>query len=126
MKITLDGTFCDAIYYTTDGTVPSDDFNEVHCTRSSEYVNGTTLTVQAFATAPNEYKVGREPLVHHTASGGNADDFAPAAGAVAANTTVTIATTTPGAAIYFTVDGTAPNLRSPEYSQPISLSRRRQ
>lgn len=46
----------------------------------------------------------------------------PAAGAVAAGTEVSLATTTEGATIYFTTDGTVPSLASEVYNGPITVS----
>ena len=47
---------------------------------------------------------------------------APAAGAVAAGTTVELSTTTPGAKIFFTTDGTTPDMSSERYTGPITIS----
>jgi hypothetical protein len=50
-----------------------------------------------------------------------APTFSPAAGAVAANTNVTITTTTEGATIYYTTDGTNPTTTSNVYSAAITI-----
>ena len=50
-----------------------------------------------------------------------APTFSPAAGAVAANTEVTISTTTEGATIYYTTDGTNPTTTSSVYSAAITI-----
>ena len=50
-----------------------------------------------------------------------APTFSPAAGAVAAGTTVTISTTTDGAVIYYTTDGSTPTTSSSVYSSPITI-----
>ncbi len=50
-----------------------------------------------------------------------APTFSPAAGAVAANTEVTISTTTDGATIYYTTDGSVPTTNSTVYSSPITI-----
>lgn len=46
----------------------------------------------------------------------------PAAGAVAVGTTVELSTTTPGAKIFFTTDGTTPGMSSDLYTGPITIS----
>lgn len=48
--------------------------------------------------------------------------FTPAAGAVEAGTTVSIATSTAGATIYYTTDGTTPTASSTEYTTPITVN----
>lgn len=46
----------------------------------------------------------------------------PAAGAVAAGTAVSLASTTEGATIYYTTDGTTPSMESEVYNGPITVS----
>lgn len=46
----------------------------------------------------------------------------PAAGAVAVGTTVELSTTTPGAKIFFTTDGTTPDMSSERYTGPVTIS----
>jgi hypothetical protein len=48
--------------------------------------------------------------------------FAPGQGAIASGTNVTISSTTPGAKIYCTTDGTAPNLAGSTCSLPITVT----
>lgn len=46
----------------------------------------------------------------------------PAAGAVASGTQVSLATTTAGATIYFTTDGTTPSVDSEVYKEPLTIT----
>lgn len=48
--------------------------------------------------------------------------FSPAAGKVTSGTEVSLATTTPGARILYTLDGTSPSLASPVYEGPIAVT----
>ncbi len=48
--------------------------------------------------------------------------FTPAGGSVTAGSTVEISTSTPGATIYYTVDGTEPTSSALEYSVPVTLN----
>jgi photosystem II stability/assembly factor-like uncharacterized protein len=60
-----------------------------------------------------------------TPSGGQtaaAPTFSPAAGLYTAPVSVTLSTTTPGATIYYTLDGNAPTTSSAVYSTPIIVS----
>ena len=45
-----------------------------------------------------------------------------AAGTYTANQSITLSTATPGAAIHYTTDGSTPTFRSPEYTEPISVT----
>ena len=51
-----------------------------------------------------------------------APTFSPIAGAVASGTEVTLSTTTQGATIYYTIDGTDPTSSSTEYTEAIEIT----
>ncbi|UKK67663.1 chitobiase/beta-hexosaminidase C-terminal domain-containing protein [Prevotella communis] len=67
-----------------------------------------------------EFNTGSR-LVTHKAKVLN-PTFSPVAGVVAAGTTVAISTTTEGATIYYTTDGTDPTTGSGVYSAPITIN----
>ncbi len=104
------------IYFTTDGSTPT--------TNSNVYSNGiyvsTAETIQAMAVAPN-----------HSASAGSsasyalqaaAPIFSPGPGTYATAQSITLSDVTPGAAIYFTTDGTTPTTSSTQYTAAIAVS----
>ena len=66
-----------------------------------------------------EFNAGSQLFVHKPKV--LAPTFSPAAGAVAANTEVTISTTTEGATIYYTVDNSDPTTSSSVYSAPVTI-----
>ncbi|MBK6607748.1 MAG: chitobiase/beta-hexosaminidase C-terminal domain-containing protein [Leptospiraceae bacterium] len=110
------------IYYTTDGSKPT--------TASAQYTgaipvtgHGTTNTIQAMAIrsgmsgsdiASETYVINYDAVAMPTLN--------PAAGTYASAQTVALSTTTAGATIYYTLDGTTPTASSTQYTGAISLS----
>jgi hypothetical protein len=107
------------IYYSVDGSTPT--------TSSTVYAApitvSSTKTIQAMATAPGygnsalasaAYTITLRPAATPT--------FTPPAGSYTAAQTVAIATTTPGATIYYTVDGSTPTTSSTVYTAPVAVS----
>jgi hypothetical protein len=119
-KVTLtDAAPGSKIYYTTDGSNPS--------TASALYTQPLTVasteTISAIAAAPGftnslmalaTYSINTPQLSSPT--------FNPAQGSYSNPQTVTIADGTPGAAIYFTTDGSVPTKSSTLYTGPIAVS----
>ena len=108
-----------AIYYTVDGTNPSASSNIY----TAPIPIKANTTIKAFATAANytsssvvsiSYAIAADQAVTPT--------FTPAAGAYNGAQLVTIASVTPGAAIYYTVDGSVPTLSSSLYKDPINVA----
>ncbi|WP_438495676.1 chitobiase/beta-hexosaminidase C-terminal domain-containing protein [Paenibacillus sp. IHBB 3054] len=107
------------IYYTTDGTMPT--------TSSTLYNGAITLTsaktIKAIAVKPGmtdssvlseSYTITAQQVAAPTAN--------PAGGEVASGTEVTLSSTTSGAVIYYTTDGTTPTSSSTLYSGAITLT----
>jgi hypothetical protein len=108
------------IYYTTDGSSP-----DSTKTKYSAPISITTaVTIKAIAV-----KAGLTDseiltaLYSISAPGAAARPSAnPGAGEVAAGTTVALVTSTEGADIYYTIDGSSPDSTKTKYSAPISIT----
>jgi hypothetical protein len=110
------------IHYTTDGTTP---------TVSSAVYSGpiavsSSETIEAFATAnglSNSSVATAAYTINVVATGQAATPtFTPQAGTYASAQSVTIASVTPSATIYYTTNGTTPTVSSAVYSGPIAVS----
>jgi uncharacterized repeat protein (TIGR02543 family) len=113
--VTISTTYGTNIYYTTNGSEP---------TIGSTLYNGaitvsTTQTVKAIAvkTGCTNSAVGSAAYTIQCAT----PTFSPAAGTYNANQSVTLSTTY-GAKIYYTTNGTDPTTESTEYSGAISVT----
>ena len=113
-----DSTPSAIIYYTTNGTTPT--------TSSTVYAGPITVssteTLQAIATA-SSYSTSSVASAAYTVTPiAAAPTFSPVGGTYTSAQTVTIADSTPGAAIYYTTNGTAPTTSSTVYAGPITVS----
>ena len=111
------------IYYTVDGSTPT---HSSTVYSGPIVVNGTSLTIRAFASATGYQD---SPVVVGTyqiqaaASPAATPTFTPASGTSFASTlSVSIADTTAGAAIYYTTNGSTPTTSSQLYSGPFTIS----
>ncbi len=112
------------IYYTTDGSTPT--------TSSTAYtapitvnsnVTYTVLAIKAFTVGSNNYQVTSDLLECQYEFGLEPPTFSPEAGSYTANSLdVTLSSTTAGATIYYTTDGTTPSSSSTAYTGPITLT----
>ncbi len=116
-------TLVSTIYYTTNGTVPttsSSVYSGTITVSSSETLEAiaveTSYTTSAVATAG--YTINY-PTSQPAAT---APSFSPAAGSYTETQSVAISTTTPGAKIYYTTNGTPPTTSSSVYGGPITVS----
>jgi hypothetical protein len=115
-----DSTAHAAIYYTTDGSAPTNKSNVY----SKAISVAATTTLKAIAIAPG---LPQSPMVSgtYTISSEAATatpTFTPAAGTFSASQNVTLADKTGGAVIYYTTDGSTPTTKSLVYSKAIAVS----
>jgi hypothetical protein len=106
------------IYYTTNGTTPT--------TSSTQYTAPITVsiseTVEALAveTGYTNSAIGSAAYVINGTVA--TPTFSPAAGSYGPAQTVTISSTTSGATIYYTTNGSTPTTSSTQYTAPITVS----
>ncbi|MBQ4291172.1 MAG: chitobiase/beta-hexosaminidase C-terminal domain-containing protein [Muribaculaceae bacterium] len=118
-NITLTSASGGTIYYTTNGTTPT--------TSSSSVASGGTVTIsstcqiKAFAVSTN-YVAGNVTTSPTYTSKCATPVITPATGTYSKAQTVNITSTTPGATIHYTTDGTTPTASSPVFSSPITVN----
>src|ERR1035437_9179325 len=107
-----------AIRYTTDGTAPSDTVGTVY---SGPVTVNATTTLKAVAYASGLTNSGVATAVYNILVA--PPSFSPAGGNYLTAQTVTLGTTTAGAAIRYTTDGSAPSdTLGTVYSGPVTVS----
>ena len=96
------------IYYTIDGTPPNPS-SPVYTAPVSVAGNGTTKTIQAYATksgmADSKVVSGTYVINYNQVA---TPQFTPTGGTFSSNQNITITCSTPGSAIHYTTDGTTP------------------
>jgi N-acetylneuraminic acid mutarotase len=107
------------IYYTTDGTAPttaSTLYSGPITVSSSETVRAVAIAVgySVSAVATGAYTINLPPAATPT--------FSVPGGTYTSVQTVAVSDLTPGAAIYYTTDGSVPTAGSSLYSGPITVS----
>ncbi len=107
-----------SIRYTTDGTTPSDTVGTVY---NSPITVSATTTLKAVAYATGYTNSAVATAVYNILA--STPTFSPAGGNYLTAQTVTIATTTSGASIRYTTDGTTPNdTVGTVYTGPLTIS----
>jgi Bacterial lectin/Legume lectin domain/Chitobiase/beta-hexosaminidase C-terminal domain len=113
----LDGA---TIYYTTDGSIPNSS-SPVYQSTSPPVVSANE-TVTAIASATGYLLSAPASATYESTSTPANPVFSLAVGSYIGAQTLTITDSTPGAVIYYTVDGPAPTSASAVYTQPISIT----
>jgi hypothetical protein len=111
-----------AIYYATDGSDPT--------ATSTRYTSPITITaaitIKAIAVKVDMTNSDVLTAAYTISSGGDTKAATPRAdppaGLVASGTTVTLTTSTSGAAIYYATDGSEPTATSTRYASPITIT----
>jgi hypothetical protein len=110
------------IYYTTNGTAPT--------ASSVKYTGAITVsaavplteTIQAIAVVSGVAPSSAASATYTMTPPAAAPTFTPAAGTYASAQTVTLASATPSAVVYYTTNGTAPTASSTKYTAAIKVS----
>jgi hypothetical protein len=110
------------IYYTTNGQVPTATSTKYTAPfQVNTSLNAVTL-VQAIAITPNKLQSPVAYSTFTTKAQAATPTFAPIAG-VLPKSGITITTTTPGATLYYTIDGSDPSTSSTLVTGPVSLTK---
>ena len=107
------------VYYTTDGSEPT--------AASNAYAGSVTVsaseTLQAIAVVTGSAPSGVATAAYVISQGSTAAPvFSVAAGSYTSTQTVSIADTTAGATVNYTIDGSVPTTSSPVYVGPITIA----
>ncbi len=108
-----------SVYFTTDGSAPS--------TASTLYTGPITVakttTIQAIAVASGYLNSGVGRASYTISIPAAIPILSLPSGTYNSSQSIAMSTSTPGASIYFTTDGTAPSTSSAVYSGPITISK---
>jgi hypothetical protein len=110
------------IYYTTDGSTPTFPATGTTQLYSGPITVAASETVQAIATATGFGQSSVASAAYGVGPLAATPAFSPAGGTYTSAQTVTISDSTQGATIYYTTNGTTPNIGSNVYSGPITVS----
>jgi hypothetical protein len=111
------------IHCTIDGSTPTEQ-SPAYSAPIAVTGNGTHETIKAIAVAANMHP-SSIAIASYTISYGQVATpvFIPAAGYLpTGNSSITITDSTPGATVYYTIDGSTPSTNSTQYAVPFSVN----
>lgn len=109
------------IYFTTDGSDPTTT-DSIYTTPIPVSGHGTNMTVKALAVKPgleNSTASASYSIVYNTVA---TPEISPLSGVYLPGIAISITTTTPGASIHYTTDGSMPTPASPLYVTPLHMA----
>lgn len=113
-----DATAGSAIYYTTNGTIPTTASKKFSA--SAPIAVSANVTIKAIGVAPLRHASVLATVTYEIKT---ADPvITPPGGSIAKGKTVAITDTTKAAVIYYTTNGTPPTAKSVKYTGPIKMS----
>jgi len=116
-----DSTSGASIFYTTDGSTPATSAGGSTVKYTGPITVAATQTIKAIATASGYAASTVASATYTIQSQVAAPTFAPAGGSYSSAQTVTLSSATPGASIYYTLDGSTPTTSSSLYSAPVTI-----
>lgn len=117
-----DATSGAAIFYTTDGSTPATTAGGSTQAYSGPLTVTATQTIKAIAKSSTLAASSVATATYTISQQAAAPVFSPGGGTFAAAQSVAITSSTPGAAIYYSADGSTPSTSSTLYAGPISVA----
>jgi Legume lectin domain/Chitobiase/beta-hexosaminidase C-terminal domain len=111
-----------AIFYTMDGSTPTASVGGSTQAYSAPLTVTSTQTIKAIANSASLAASAVSSATYTIEQRATAPIFSPGPGTFAAAQSVTMSSPTPGAAIYYTTDGSAPTASSTLYTGAISVT----
>jgi len=108
------------IYYTTDGSAPTKT-SPVYSAPIQVSASGSVKVIEAMAIAPNFTMSQVATAAYTIQPNASAPLFSVPSGTYSTAQSVSLSTTTSGAVIYYTTDGSTPTVSSKQYSGAIAV-----